>query len=66
MLLLFGFRPTVEKLDEHTTKIYDTYNSSRPTSYLSLRDWSLITGRGGLQNGKTAVRNFLRHPLKTG
>ena len=27
-----------------------------------LRDWSLITGRGGYKMGKSRVRNFLRHP----
>ena len=34
---------------------------------VALRDWSLITGRGGrLQNGKIAGRNILRLPLKSG
>ena len=31
-----------------------------------VRDWSLITGRGGFKMGKSRVRNFLRPPLKTG
>ena len=32
-----------------------------------VRDWSLITGRGGYKMGKSWVRNFLRPPpLKTG
>ena len=31
-----------------------------------VRDWSLITGRGGYKMGKSQVRNFLRPPLKTG
>ena len=38
-------------------------------TYLTLRDWSLITGRGGggLQNGKIAgPKLFAPPPLKTG
>ena len=32
-----------------------------------VRDWSLITGRGGLQNGKKSrVRNFLHPPTQDG
>ena len=31
-----------------------------------LRDWSLITGRGGLQNGKIAGPKLFAPPLKTG
>ena len=27
--------------------------------YLDLRDWSLITGRGGLQNGRGGAREVL-------
>ena len=29
---------------------------------VQLRDWSLITGRGGYKMGKSRVRNFLRPP----
>ena len=32
----------------------------------SLRDWSLITGRGGLQNGKIAGPKLFAPPPKTG
>ena len=31
-----------------------------------VRDWSLITGRGGLQNGKIAGPKLFAPPLKTG
>ena len=35
-------------------------------SHRKLRDWSLITGRGGLQNGKIAGPKLFAPPLKTG
>ena len=31
-----------------------------------VRDWSLIMGRGGLQNGKIAGPKLFAPPLKTG
>ena len=34
--------------------------------YISIRDWSLITGKGGYKMGKSQVRNSLRPPLRTG
>ena len=44
----------VARLHEHATKS-------------NLRDWSLITGRGGLQNGKNrGSETFCAPPLKTG
>ena len=33
---------------------------------LNVRDWSLITGRGGLQNGKIAGPKLFATPLKAG
>ena len=38
----------------------------RDCSCCTLRDGSLIMGRGGYKMGKSRVRNFLRPPLKTG
>ena len=47
-------------------------NISRPSiichtdQLFFLRDWSLIRGRGGLQNGKIAGPKLFAPPLKTG
>ena len=43
---------------------YFCYPVSVCACFLSVRDWSLITGRGGLQNGRGGAREVL--PLRKG
>ena len=38
---------------------------NRYDAFSLIRDWSLITGRGGYKMGKSRVQKILRPPLKT-
>ena len=40
------------------------FNNSNDVRRVSIREWSLITGRGGLQNGRGGAREVL--PLRKG
>ena len=47
-----------------TVSVISPYLVTTGTVLHVLRDWSLITGRGGLQNGRGGIRSFT--PTKRG